>query len=294
MAAKRLVYLGTPEVGVGPLRALDAAGHRILLVVSQPDKRRGRGASLLASPVKSAAVELGLPVSDRVDDIVDTDAELGVVVAFGRLIRPHVLAAVPMVNVHFSLLPRWRGAAPVERAILAGDTATGVCIIEVADELDAGAVYAERRMDIDPEESADELRSRLTEAGTSLLLEVVGSDPLPPPVPQVGEVTYAAKLRPEEWQLDWSRPAVDVHRWVRAGHAWTTFRGHRLGVLRVKACAGDPVPSAPGTLVDGPGGAVATGGGVIALQTVQPEGRGAMAWRDFANGARPVDGELLG
>ena len=101
--------------------------------------------SLSPSPVKAAALELGLPVTDRVDDVIDAGAELGVVVAYGRLIRPHVLAAVPMVNVHFSLLPRWRGAAPVERAILAGDTVTGVCIMDVADELDAGDVYAVRR-----------------------------------------------------------------------------------------------------------------------------------------------------
>ena len=119
---KRLVFLGTPEIAVPPLRALHEAGHDIALVVSRPDRRRGRGGSLSPSPVKEAALELGLPVTDRVDDVIDAGAELGVVVAYGRLIRPHVLAAVPMVNMHFSLLPRWRGAAPVERAILAGDT----------------------------------------------------------------------------------------------------------------------------------------------------------------------------
>ena len=120
--ARRLVYLGTPEIAVQPLRALHDAGHDIALVVSQPDRRRGRGAAVSASPVKAAALELGLPVTERIDEVIDSGAELGVVVAYGRLIRPPVLAAVPMVNMHFSLLPRWRGAAPVERAILAGDT----------------------------------------------------------------------------------------------------------------------------------------------------------------------------
>ena len=130
---KRLVYLGSPEAAVAPLRALHAAGHDIVLVVSQPDRRRGRGGAMSPSPVKAAALELGVPVTERIDDVVESGAELGVVVAYGRLIRPHVLAAVPMVNLHFSLLPRWRGAAPVERAILAGDTVTGVCVMDVAD-----------------------------------------------------------------------------------------------------------------------------------------------------------------
>ena len=116
--ARRLVYLGTPDIAVQPLRALHEAGHDIALVVSQPDRRRGRGAAVSASPVKAAALELGLPVTERIDEVIDAGAELGVVVAYGRLIRPPVLAAVPMVNMHFSLLPRWRGAAPVERAML--------------------------------------------------------------------------------------------------------------------------------------------------------------------------------
>ncbi len=156
---RRLVYLGTPEIAVPPLRALHEAGHDIVLVVSQPDRRRGRGGAVSPSPVKAAALDLGVPVTDRVDDVIDAGADLGVVVAYGRLIRPHVLAAVPMVNMHFSLLPRWRGAAPVERAILAGDTVTGVCIMDVADELDAGDVYAVAEVPIGDTTTADQLRS---------------------------------------------------------------------------------------------------------------------------------------
>jgi methionyl-tRNA formyltransferase len=124
------------------LRALVGAGHEVVLVVSQPDKRRGRGGELAPSPVKAAAVALGLAVTERVDDVITAGAELGVVVAYGRLIRPHVLAVLPMINVHFSLLPRWRGAAPVERAILAGDERTGVCVMQLEEGLDTGPVYA--------------------------------------------------------------------------------------------------------------------------------------------------------
>ncbi len=296
---KRLVFLGTPEIAVPPLRALHGAGHDIALVVSNPDRRRGRGGSVSPSPVKETALELGLPVTDRIDDVIDTRAELGVVVAYGRLIRPHVLAALPMVNMHFSLLPRWRGAAPVERAILAGDSMTGVCIMDVADELDAGDIYAVENVPIGDMTTADQLRGRLVDVGARLLLEVV-ADELPKPVPQSGEVTYAEKLRPEEWRLDWSSPAVVLHRWVRAGHSWTTFRGKRLRVLTAHLRQPDdsqsagPLTQTAGELVDGTGGLVTTGSGWLELVEIQPEGKGSMTWREFANGARPESGERLG
>ncbi|MFP5327603.1 MAG: methionyl-tRNA formyltransferase, partial [Acidimicrobiia bacterium] len=154
-----------------PLRALVENGHDVRLVVTQADKRRGRGSATTPSPVKAAALELGLPVSHTVDDVLGTGAELGVVVAFGRLIKPHVLERIPMVNLHFSLLPRWRGAAPVERAILAGDRETGVCLMKLEEGLDTGPVYAVERTPIGEDESAEELRARLVEIGTAMLVE---------------------------------------------------------------------------------------------------------------------------
>jgi methionyl-tRNA formyltransferase len=295
---KRLVFLGTPEIAVPPLRTLHEAGHDIALVVTNPDRRRGRGGSVSPSPVKAAALELGLPVTDRIDDVIDVGAELGVVVAYGRLIRPHVLAAVQMVNMHFSLLPRWRGAAPVERAILAGDSMTGVCIMDVADELDAGGIYAVERVPIGDTTTAAQLRERLVDVGTRLLLDVVAEE-LPEPIPQSGEVTYAEKLRPEEWRLDWSAPAVVLQRWVRAGHAWTTFRGKRLRVLTAHlrqpddSHAAGQLTDTAGELVDGIGGLVNAGAGSLQLVEVQPEGKGPMTWHQFANGARPANGERL-
>lgn len=285
---QRLVFLGTPGAAVPPLRALHAAGHDIALVVSQPDRRRGRGGATMPSPVKATALDLGLPVSDVVDDVIGTGADRGVVVAFGRLIKPHVLAAVPMVNVHFSLLPRWRGAAPVERAILAGDVVTGVCIMSVEATLDTGDVHA--RADVAVErKTADELRAELVAVGTALLVDVLAGE-LPPGEPQQGEPTYAAKIDPDEWRLDWATSAVDLDRWVRCGHAWTTFRDRRLRVL-----AGLPVDGSgePGVLID-QAGVVAAATGALRLDAVQPEGKAPMAWRDFANGARPVVGERFG
>jgi methionyl-tRNA formyltransferase len=293
---RRLAYLGTPEVAVAPLRALHAAGHDVAIAVTQPDRRRGRGGATSPSPVKAAALELDIPVTDRVDDVIEAGVELGVVVAFGRLIRPYVLAAVPMINMHFSLLPRWRGAAPVERAMLAGDAVTGVCIMDVTDELDAGDVYASAQVPIGDTTTADQLRARLVEVGTELLLDLVAG-PLPAGQPQVGEVTYAQKLRAEEWELDWTDPAVTLHRWVRAGHTWTTFRGRRMRVLEAQlgqlGDRGAPAAGA-GELVDGRGGLVASGVGTLRLTAVQPEGRAPMPWREFANGAHPRDGERLG
>lgn len=282
----RLVYLGTPDVAVPPLRALVDAGHEIVLVVSATDKRRGRGSKLVPSPVKAAALELGLTVTDRIDDVLEVDADLGVVVAYGRLIKPHILDHLTMVNIHFSLLPRWRGAAPVERAILAGDERTGVCLMEVAEGLDTGGVYARAEVDIDPEESAAELRGRLATIGAELLVEHLQAG-LAPAEPQAGEPTYAAKLERDEFRLDFDRPAIELHRVIRLGRAWATFRGKRLGIRSARLLAG----SGPAGLLDGP--RVSTPDGCLELVEVQPEGRRAQSVADWLNGARPEAGERL-
>jgi methionyl-tRNA formyltransferase len=269
----RLAYLGTPEIAVGPLYALVEAGHDVAMVVSRSDAKRGRGGALTPSPVKVAATELGLPVTDRVDDLLELDppAELGVVVAFGRIIKPHVLAALPMVNVHFSLLPRWRGAAPVERAILAGDEKTGVCVMEVEEGLDTGGVYRCEELAIGPDETADELRTRLVEAGTRLLVDVV-ADGIGAPEPQKGDPVYADKIDPSELHIDWSRSPADIHRLIRLGGAWTTHNGKRLKVWRSRLS-----PT-----------------GELELLEVQPEGKGRMTFRDWVNGAHWSPGEPLG
>lgn len=293
----RLAFLGTPEVAAGTLRALVAAGHDVVAVVTRPDARRGRGPGLSSSPVKLAAAELGLPVGHRPSELVDCGAELGVVVAYGRIIKPDVLAVVPMVNVHFSLLPRWRGAAPVERAILAGDPETGVCLMALEEGLDTGPVYSRVVTPIGPEETAAELRQRLGRLGDELLLGVLATG-LPEPQPQAGEPLYAAKLKPEELRLDFSRPAVELHRVVRVGRAWTTFRGRRLLVLAARLVAAPDVavaaavpPVAPGQVQ---GDLVATSQGWLRLLRVQPEGKAAMDGAAWARGARLGGPDRLG
>ena len=286
----RLAFLGTPDIAVPPLRALVEAGHDVVLVVTRADRRRGRGSATSPSPVKAAALELGLPVSHDIDDLLmSRDAELGVVVAYGRIIKPHVLAALPMVNVHFSLLPRWRGAAPVERALLAGDVVTGVCVMDVEEGLDTGAVYACRELPIGPTATAADLRAELVDVGTRLLVDVL-SQPLPEPTPQAGTTTYADKITPEELELRWDRPAGELARWVRVGGTWTTFRGRRLKVHEV---AVTPDGGEPGIL-GADSATVGTGDGGLRLVRVQPEGKSVMTWSDFANGAHPRARERLG
>jgi methionyl-tRNA formyltransferase len=285
---RRLVYLGTPELAVAPLRAIHHAGHEIALVVSRADKRRARGGALLPSPVKAAALELGLPVTDQVDDALTVDADLGVVVAFGRLIKPHVLDRLAMINLHFSLLPRWRGAAPVERAILAGDRETGVDVMVVEEGLDTGGIYAESRVAIDDDLTLAELRSILVERGIQLLLELL-RDGIGAPRPQIGEPTYAAKIEPHEHRLDWSRPADELARVVRLGDAWTTFRGRRLKVHRARVS--DRTDLAPGAIE---GACAGTAAGALELVTVQPEGKAPMSFAAWRNGARPRPDESFG
>jgi methionyl-tRNA formyltransferase len=254
-------------MAVPPLQALVAAGHDVALVVTRADKRRGRGSELSPSPVKAAALELGLPVSHLVDDVLGLGVNLGVVVAFGQLVKPHVLAEVPMVNLHFSLLPRWRGAAPVERALLAGDTETGTCLMQLEEGLDTGPVFDTVRVPIGPRVTADELRAELVRVGTLQLVRCLAA-PLGVPTPQQGEPLYAQKIRPEELHIDWSNPVAVIDRLVRLGGAWTSFRGKRMKVVEA-----EPDASALG---------VAPG---FRLVRVQPEGKPAMSYADWARGA---------
>lgn len=287
---RRLAFLGTPPVAADILRGLGAAGFDVGLVVSRADTRRGRGGATSPSPVKAAALEMGIPVTHRPADVVGAGVDLGVVVAYGALIRRPVLEEVAMVNVHFSLLPRWRGAAPVERAILAGDDRTGVCLMALEEGLDTGPVYRTEEVPIGPGDTAEGLRRRLGEVGGAMLTDELGRG-LGTPVPQEGEATYASKLSPDELRLDWERPAAELDRVVRAGRAWTTFRGKRLLVLAARPDTDRSGPLEPGRVEDGVAG---TAEGGLVLVTVQPEGRAPLPAADWARGARPGPSDRLG
>lgn len=245
--------------------------------MTRPPKRRGRGSATSPTAVESAALARGIPVSYDLGEAAGAGAELGVVVAYGRIIPSDVLDQLPMVNLHFSLLPRWRGAAPVERAILAGDERTGVCLMEVEKGLDTGAVYRRQETEIGPDETASELTARLAVIGAGLLIDAL-DEGLGAPEPQQGEPTYAAKITSEDLHLDWSRPADQLYRVVRLGRAWTTANGRRLIVVDAR----------PGDTGDGV--VVPAGTGSLTLLTVAPEGRRAMPAADWARGSgRPIE-----
>lgn len=288
----KIAFFGTPDAAVPPLRAL-AGRHEIELVVTQPDRRRGRGGAESPSPVKVAAEELGLSVRTParaeavLDDLTAGGVEVGVVVAFGQLLPSALLAAVPLgfVNVHFSLLPRWRGAAPVERAILAGDAETGVCIMRLDEGMDTGPVYRCEATPIGERETAGELRSRLVDLGTALLLDVLPTVASTEPRPQDGEPSLAPKLAVGEFRIDPSRPAAELDRLVRAGNprpgAWLVVEGRRVRILRATAVEGD---GSPGTIV--PEAALVTTRGRLRLDEVQPEGRRPMGGAAWISGYR--------
>ncbi len=276
-SVRRIAYLGSPDLAVRPLRSLVDAGYEIPLVVSMPDRRRGRGNELMPTAVKAAAVDLGLRVTSDLTDLVDLvendRVDLAVVVAYGRIIPASLLQKLAFVNLHFSLLPRWRGAAPVERALLAGDERTGVCLMDLDVELDTGAVYRRTETEIEPDETLDELRDRLVEIGSAQLLGAL-EEGFGEPTPQEGDPVYAHKISVDERKIDWGQSASAIHRQVRVGGAFTTWQGKRFKIHRTRLTAGD------GVLV------VPTGSGELELLEVQPEGKSRMDAGAWANGAR--------
>lgn len=284
-AIQRVAFLGTPQLAVPTLEAIHAAGFDIPLVVSGADKRRGRGKATSPTPVKAAALALGIPVATDVDDLLsihaDQPIDLAVVVAFGQIIRPHVLEQIPMVNIHFSALPRWRGAAPVERAILAGDPTTAIAIMSVAEGLDEGDVWATVDVPITSTDTLLSLWSDMSHAGARLLIETMHAG-FTNAEPQLGETVYARKIRTEDLNLDWSRPAEELHRIVRVGNAWTLYDGERFKIHDAEVL--DSGPQAAGHIDDL---VVGTGVGALRLITVQPAGKPRMDAAAWANGAQP-------
>jgi len=218
---------------------------------------------------------------------VHAGADLGVVAAFGQIVKPRVLDRLAMVNVHFSLLPRWRGAAPVERAILAGDPVTGVCLMEVAEGLDTGRVYRRVEVPVAADATADSLRAELAARAIPMLVGAL-REGLGVPQPQQGEPLYAAKLTRDDRRLRWDRPGEVLHRQIRVGGAWTVWRG---GALKIWAAQVEQGSLPPGE-IEGP--RVGTGDGLLRLVEVQAEGKSRQAAEDWCRGARPMAGDRLG
>jgi methionyl-tRNA formyltransferase len=283
--AKRIVYIGTPEIAVAPLQTLVAEGFVIELVVTGVDKRRDRGTETSANPVKAAALALGIPVSHDINDVLklNPDGLLGVVVAFGNIIAPEILQHVPMINIHYSALPRWRGAAPVERAILSGDSTTAVCIIQVVEQLDAGDVLATAPCAIGDDDSVVALRGRLGQLALPLLIDIC-SNGVSSQQAQTGEVVVARKITAHDLAIDWSSIPVAISRQVRLGNAFTFFDGKRFKVHEVSS-ASEQLPAGSISVHDARV-LVGARGGSIQLVTVQPEGKPRTSASEWARGAR--------
>jgi methionyl-tRNA formyltransferase len=306
----RILFAGTPVTAVPTLEALLASDHELVGVLTRADAPTGRGRTLRPSPVKALAQEAGLPVltpaslrpAEVQQQIADLGADLAVVVAFGKIIPASALA-IPThgwINLHFSLLPQWRGAAPAQRAVLAGQTRTGISVFRIEEGLDTGPVLAEQGTDIGQFETAGDLLDRLAEEGAPLLLEAVdriaaGTAQF---IPQDEDgVSTAAKLSTEEARIDWSLPAAHVGAHIRGMSpdpgAWTRFRGERMKVLGIEAVrGGNPEQDAAAARL-GPGALLATrrqllvgtADGPLALSTLAPAGKKVMRAADWARGA---------
>jgi methionyl-tRNA formyltransferase len=300
----RIVFMGTPDFSVPVLDALVDAGHEIACVYCQPPRPAGRGKKDRPSPVQVRAKALGLPVRHPVSlkspeaqaDFAALDADVGVVVAYG-LILPQAVLDAPRhacLNIHASLLPRWRGAAPIQRAIMAGDAETGVCIMQMEAGLDTGPVLLRHALPIGAEETAGELHDRLSALGASAIVEALHDLPSLTPEPQPEEgVTYAHKIDKAEAAIDWSGDAEEIGRTIRGlspfPGAWTMAGGKRVKLLRVRAVDGS---GAPGTVLDG--AKIACGAGAVELIEVQPEGKSPMSAEEWLRGARLSPGTRLG
>jgi len=313
LAMARVIFIGTPEFAVPSLEELiESDAHQVVGVVTQPDRQAGRGRRVVQSPIKQAALARDLPLfqpqslrtPEAMEQLAAWQPDVIVVAAFGQILRQKVLDLPPngCLNIHASLLPRWRGAAPIAAAILAGDVATGVTIMRMDAGLDTGPILAQQEEEIQPDDTRAELEERLAKAGAKLLAEklpaYLAGDLEPRPQPEEG-VTYAKRLRKEDGLLDWSRPAAELDRRVRAFNPWpgafTTLRGQRLKVLQTVPLLewrGDAPPGTVIALADG--AAVVTGKGALRLDGVQLAGKRPMDITAFLCGQRDCVGVCLG
>ena len=288
----RVIFMGTPEFSVPALRAV-AAAHEVVAVYSQPPRAAGRGQKPRPSPVHRVAGELGIAVRvpERLRDteaqaaFAALEADVAVVVAYGLILPQPILDAPGFgcLNIHASLLPRWRGAAPIQRAVMAGDAETGVAVMQMEAGLDTGAVLAEARTAIGPEETGADLHDRLAVMGAELIVDVLGRLPLPAVAQPAEGMTYAARIDKAEARIDWTRPAVEVDRLIRGlspfPGAWCEIGGERVKLLRSRVAPGH---GTPGQVLGGL--TIACGTGAVQVLQAQRPGRRAMDADEFLRG----------
>ena len=310
MGIKRVIFLGTPRFAVPTLERIVAAGYEVPLVVTQPDRPKGRGNALAPPAVKETALRLGLEVfqPERIRRpeaqarLAGLKPDAMVVVGYGQIIPQSVIDIPPhgIINVHASLLPKYRGAAPIQWAIVNGETRTGVTTMGIDAGLDTGDMLLKAETEIGPEESAVELSVRLAGMGADLLIETLrglAGGTIAPQKQDAGQATYAPILKKEDGRIDWRRTAAEIHHRVRGLLPWpgayTNFRGQVLHVWRSRVAPGDAAP--PGRLISGRKLIVACGAGTaLELLEVQLEGRKKMSGEAFANGQRLTENDVVG
>ncbi len=307
----RIVFFGTPEFAVPSLRAMLAGPHTVVGVVCQPDRPAGRGQQVAVPPVKRVAADAEVPVlqpekvrtAEFLDALRAWAPDLIVVAAYGRILPATILELPPRgcINVHASLLPKYRGAAPIQWAILRGETTTGVTIMQMVEAMDAGAILLQRDVPIGPADTGGELQTRLAQVGAELLLEALErleAGRLRPTPQDEAAATFAPMIRKEDGRIDWRHPALQISRTVRAFNPWpsafTTLGGKVLKIHRARAVE-DRTVAAPGTVLTVSAGlTVATGSGHLIVDELQLEGRKRLAARDFARGGQVTRGLVLG
>lgn len=307
----RVVFMGTPEYAL-PSLALLHEQHQVVLVITQPDRRSGRGQQVSPSPVKAFALAHGLPVwqphtlrpAQAAEQLTAAAAAVYVTAAIGLILPAHVLAIPPhgCINVHASLLPRWRGAAPISAAILHGDAETGVTLMRTDEGLDTGPILSQERIPIRPDDTTASLTGRLAQLGADMLARTLprwlAGEITPRPQPEEG-VTLAPRIVKEDGRIDWTRSAGSIERMVRAYTPWpgtyTTYRGQMFKIHRAQALPDRPPSHPPGQILAAEEHIlVATGQGVLVLQLVQLAGKPAVPAADFARGQRGLVGTRLG
>ena len=308
----RIVFMGTPEYATASLHAL-VERHEVVLVVTQPDRRQGRGRTVTYSPVKAYALQHDLPIwqpptlrkPEAVERLRETGADLYVTAAIGLILPAEVLALPPhgCLNVHASLLPRWRGAAPIAAAILHGDDETGVTLMQTDEGLDTGPIVAQARCPIRPDDTTERLTPRLAQLGADLLAGTLpgwlGGEIEPQPQPE-GGVTYAPRLSKRDGQIDWQQLALHIERTIRAYTPWpgtyTTYEGQRLLVLQAHALPEWQGPGEPGQVISLPDEriAIVSGHGALHVLEIQQAGRNPTSPQAFVQGHRDLLGSTLG
>jgi methionyl-tRNA formyltransferase len=305
MTSLRIAFAGTPQFALPALRGLIASTHRVVGVLTQPDRPAGRGQHLRASPVKLLALDARLPLAQPATlktvqgraELTQWTPDVLVVVAYGLILPTPVLALPRLgcVNIHGSLLPRWRGAAPIQRALLAGDAETGVTIMQLDAGLDTGPVLLERRRPIGAHDTAADLHDALAELGAAALIEALdglAAGSIKPRAQPAEGVSHAPKIDKSEAPIDWTASAIQLDRQVRAFNPWpiaeTRFAGESLRVLQARVAATAGTDAAPGTLLGlaDDGLHVACGEGVLAVRELQRAGKRPVSARDFANAVR--------